>query len=73
VALLMAAIVPLLVTSVTGALVSRVAAQTSPSTWLAGAGATTVTPPRYNAADDARDFPLCDTTVYSGKRLFDFE
>lgn len=41
--------------------------------WLAGASAKTVTPPLYNAAHDTRDFPLCDTTVFSGKRTFDFE
>jgi hypothetical protein len=42
-------------------------------TWLAGAAAKAVTPPRYSAADDARDFPFCDTTVFNGARTFDFE
>ncbi|MHB8717714.1 MAG: hypothetical protein ACYDAC_02325 [Candidatus Dormibacteria bacterium] len=41
--------------------------------WYAGAAAVSVTPPAYNPADDARDFPTCDTTVYNGRRLFDLE
>jgi hypothetical protein len=45
----------------------------SPSTWLAGAQALPITPPPYNAADDARDFATCNTTVFNGARLFDFE
>ncbi|MFN2582727.1 MAG: hypothetical protein ABR498_08320 [Candidatus Dormibacteria bacterium] len=48
-------------------------AATAPSTWLAGASAEPITPPAYNAADDARDYPLCDTSVFNGPRLFDFE
>src|SRR5207302_8674609 len=42
-------------------------------TWLAGAAAEKVTPPRYNPADDAVSFPLCDTGVFNGPRPFDFE
>jgi hypothetical protein len=45
----------------------------SAHSWLAGAAAVNITPPAYNAADDARDFPLCNTTIYNGRRLFDFE
>src|SRR5205807_3443775 len=45
----------------------------TPATWLAGAAAETLTPPAYNPADDARDFPGCDTSIYNGKRLFDLE
>jgi len=51
---------------------ARVSAQTQ-GAWYAGAAATTLTPPRYNPADDARDFPTCSTAVYNGRRLFDFE
>ncbi|MGI8608018.1 MAG: hypothetical protein ACR2MY_02135 [Candidatus Dormibacteria bacterium] len=53
--------------------VAPAGAAAAPSTWLAGAAAVSITPPPYNPADDARDFPGCDTTVFSGKRLFDFE
>ncbi|HEY8739269.1 MAG TPA: hypothetical protein VIN56_01580, partial [Candidatus Dormibacteraeota bacterium] len=53
--------------------VSSTPAAASPTTWLAGAAAVKVTPPPYNPAHDARDFPLCDTSLYSGRRLFDFE
>ena len=49
------------------------AASATPAAWLAGAGAARITPPRYNPADDARDFPLCNTSVFNGTRLFDFE
>ncbi|MDQ6937283.1 MAG: hypothetical protein M3140_06175, partial [Actinomycetota bacterium] len=45
----------------------------APATWYAGAAAQRITPPAYSAADDARDFPLCNTTVFSGARHFDFE
>jgi hypothetical protein len=48
-------------------------ATAAPATWLAGAAAQKVTPPAYNPADDARDFPLCSTSLFSGVRLFDFE
>ena len=52
---------------------ARPAEGVSPTTWLAGAAAETITPPRYNAAHDPRDFPLCNTTVFNGARTFDFE
>ncbi|GAC1333746.1 MAG: hypothetical protein NVSMB17_14520 [Candidatus Dormibacteria bacterium] len=45
----------------------------APATWLAGAAAVKITPPAYNPAHDARDFPLCDTSFFSGRRLFDFQ
>jgi hypothetical protein len=48
-------------------------AATPPATWYAGAAQETITPPPYNPADDSRDFPTCDTAVFSGQRLFDFE
>ena len=51
----------------------RASAAPPPSSWLAGAAAVAVTPPLYNPADDARDFPLCDTAHFNGPRLFDFE
>jgi hypothetical protein len=44
-----------------------------PTTWLAGAAAVSITPPLYNPAHDARDFPTCNTTVFNGHRVFDFE
>ena len=44
-----------------------------PSGWSVGAWKVDITPPAYRAADDARDFPTCDTTAFSGKRVFDFE
>ena len=51
-------------------------AQASPqpaTAWYAGAAAVSVTAPRFNAADDAVEFPLCNTTYYNGPRAFDFE
>jgi hypothetical protein len=41
--------------------------------WLVGAAKVDITPPAYNPADDARDFPICPTSVFSGPRAFDFE
>ncbi|MEA2646571.1 MAG: hypothetical protein QOE92_1654 [Chloroflexota bacterium] len=52
---------------------ARPARGVAPTTWLAGAAAETVTPPRYDATHDTRDFPLCNTGVFSGARTFDFE
>ncbi len=51
----------------------RALAATAPATWYAGAAAQRITPPAYNPADDARDFPACDTSVFNGPRHFDFE
>jgi hypothetical protein len=60
-----------------GALVVPAAA-TSPAPdghggWRVGAAKVDITPPAYNPADDARDFPACPTSVFSGARAFDFE
>ena len=41
--------------------------------WLAGAAARSISPVPHSPADDARDFPGCDTTVFNGPRRFDFE
>ena len=41
--------------------------------WLVGAAKVDITPPAYNPADDARDFSVCPTSVFSGPRAFDFE
>jgi hypothetical protein len=43
------------------------------SGWRVGAAKVDITPPAYNAADDARDFPTCPAGVFSGPRAFDFE
>jgi len=43
------------------------------SGWRVGAARVEVTPPAYAAADDARDFPSCPTSVFDGARAFDFE
>jgi hypothetical protein len=73
------ALLALVVATLTGVapaalLPAHAAAAPVPPAWSAGAAALTITPPAYNPADDARDYPLCDTTtVFTGKRLFDFE
>jgi len=41
--------------------------------WRVGAAVVDITPPAYVAADDARDFPSCPTSVFDGARVFDFE
>jgi hypothetical protein len=41
--------------------------------WLVGAAKVEVTPPLHSAAGDARDFPNCSTSVFTGPRVFDFE
>jgi hypothetical protein len=55
------------------AMATPIVARAAPA-WSAGAAAEKITPLPYNAADDAVNFPICNTTtVYTGQRLFDFE
>jgi hypothetical protein len=42
--------------------------------FYAGAGRADITPPKFDAADDARDFAIpCPTALFSGPRLWRFE
>jgi len=41
--------------------------------WLVGAAKVEITPPLHTAAGDARDFANCNTSVFDGSRVFDFE
>jgi hypothetical protein len=55
-----------------GALFSASPARAS-ATYRVGAAKIDVTPPPYDASQDARDFPGCDTALFNGPRKFAFE
>lgn len=60
--------------AVPGAVISQThAAPAAAGGWRVGAAMVDITPPAYVAADDARDFPSCPTSVFDGPRQFDFE
>src|SRR5256885_629824 len=48
-------------------------AQAAVTGFLAGAARTDTTPPPFDAAQDAADFPLCPAAAFPGPRPFRFE
>jgi hypothetical protein len=54
-------------------LLAAAPAASADTPYLAGAARVEITPPAYQASQDATEFPGCNTTVFNGPRQFAFE